>query len=352
MYQEINNVKFNITPNTYNTEELTEGVISSVAQSYSVFDENGLRKVVTDEFGLIKLISVLWKLKKLFQAPGNGMQKILRLIYAIGPVSLVILYALTITNRGKFVLDIIINVMRGFSGVTGKGNLISIILNILGKFVTKVNGSIFSVIIMIILIPISAFFTAIGSMLVLGDQQVQNILPPIRMREYLGHLKNIFKNLGKGVLDIIPFAKPILGFFSTVFNKIIAFFKTGSSQAKRVVSSMEKESKTQTESDNKGNIVSFLLVPLGIFLLSILKKLKVLGIFGLLFIAIMKFVPGLKSILAKIPVINKIYPLMLSAGASLASRLKLNNFSTSLKQKAEEFKQLKETVTVMNTINH
>jgi len=350
MYQEINGVKFKVSPNTYKKQqELTEGVLTSVAQSYNVFDEEGLRKIITREFGFASLISTLFKLKKLFSAPGNGLQKILRLLYAIGPISLVILYILSIGKRGQFLLNIFAAFMKSMSLVSGKANILSIVLKILIRFIKAVNGSVFSVLLIMILIPISAFFTAIGSMLILGDKEAQRILPPIKMKQYLRHLKNIFKNLANGLVDMIPFARPVVTFLGNVFKKIIMFFRSGASQAKQTIDRMRRESQTKNEAFS---ITQLILVPLGLFFMKVLKRLKLLGVFGLIFMVMMKFIPGLRGVLAKIPIINKLYPLMLSAGAALASRFKLNNIAKALKQKAQEFEQLKEAVSVMNVVGH
>jgi len=349
MYTEINGVKFNITPGLYkNKKELQEaGIALEVAKGYNIFDEKALNKLVTSEFNVFDLISTFFKITRLLtNKEGNTLQKIQRFIYAIGPITLLLMYLMVYPRLAAFIRDIILTILRKLKIM---GNVLTALIKLILKFIVKMSGSLFSVIILMILLPISAFMTTIGSLLIMGDKVAISILPPLRMKVYLRKIWNIFKKLGNGLIDLIPFARPVVNFIGTIFRKVISLFTSGTTQARNVVRDMERKSQEKTEGFNP---ITLILAPLGIFLMKLLKSTKMIGIFGIILILLIKFSARARSLLMKIPVINKIIPMLLSTGASFLKRLKFDKLSQALKAKQQELEQLKETVEVMNAVAH
>jgi len=348
MYAEIDGVKFNITPNTYKRKELTEAISIDVANSINVFDEEAMKKVVTSEFNIINVIMTFLKIKKLLKDENaNTLQKIQRLLYSIGPITLLLMYVLVHPGLLNNVRNIILPTLQFFHLVKGP---IAALVRFVLKLISRLSGSLFAVIVLLLLLPISAFMTTIGSLLIMGDEVAQRILPPMHMKTYIKKIWTIFKKLGNGLVDLIPFARPIMNFISMIFKKIMTLFNTGKSKAQSIINDIKSKSKEKTE--GIADVGMLILAPLGIFFMKLLKSTKVIGLLGAFILIGVKFFPAFRGVLMQIPILNKLIPLMLSAGAALAKRLKLNNLAKTLKTKQEELTQLKETISVMNAVEH
>ena len=342
----------NINPSElFSDDVLQEGLVDTaqLASSVMATPEN-LGKAISQEVPLLKIGLLIFKLFR--NKNLSSLQKINRSIFAIGPISILIMYMFLGQGALRTIAELFI---KHIVANVAMNKFMKILIRFIFKLADKGRQSVMAIFISMFLLPIGGFFTMIGGLLLKGDQEAQNIL---RRQDifWMQECLKLFKIISIALLETIPFLKPIIQFITMAFTKIGMMFKSGGSAANKVIKKAQQES-TQYLSKNgdlqEGAISnSIIFGALGLFFMKILKTTKIVGIIGLVIVISTKFFPGIKQIIMKIPLIGPIITMAQTTGKSLASRFGLNKAASQLNNVQKESQELQSTIGIMSAITH
>jgi len=336
-----------------NSKELSEGLIDSAQMATSMMGTpDNLGKLISKEVPILKIGLLLFKLFRGFKNLST-LQKINRSIFALGPISIIIIYMFLGDGIVRSIAEIFIKHIVS-NLVLSKP--LKILVRFIFKLADKGRQSVMAVFISMFLLPIGAFFTMLGSLLLKGDSKAQAII----QRQDIYWMKEclkLFKMISLALVETIPFMKPIIQFMSMIFQKISVMFKTGKTAATKAVKQAQQESMRYDSKNRQGLEEGFIsssviFASISVFFFKILKTTKIIGIIGLVFVIIFKFFPGIKQLLMKLPLIGPIVTLAQTTGRSLASRFKLNDAANKMKEVQAESQEMQNTVSILGAITH
>ena len=335
----------------FGQSDLQEGLVDTaqLASSVMATPEN-LGKLISQEVPLLKIGMLIFRLFR--NKNLSTLQKINRGVFAIGPISILVIYMFLGQGALRTIAELFI---KHIVANLAMNKFMKILVRFIFKLADKGRQSVMAIFISMFLLPIGAFFTMIGGLLLKGDQEAQNIL---RRQDiyWMKECLKLFKMISVALLETIPFLKPIIQFITVIFQKIGIMFKSGKTAAQKAVKKAQQESMQYSakHGDLQESIISSSIIigSISIFFMKILKSTKIIGILGLVIVVATKFFPGIKQILMKIPLIGPMITMSQTVGKSLSSRFGLNKAANELNNVQKESQELQSTVQVMSAITH